>query len=416
MKGRDGFLAALTGVLFLAFLFPAQRIDAAEGSPYYGITIDGEFSDWEGVKKHPGALGINETACIFDGDYLYIYIDELMQPFSATWSGTHSNGKFTLVTDLGYETLFQLKADGGGSVAGVEGVLCAHSDTTWGKSGYYWEIAIPVSNLGAYNQTVSFGHYLAEDMYVTDVANISKEDETEGEENSDPEGSFDGIAYDGNYDDWTNYPHVVIEYATAGTQEEVVDAQGALYSTTGFLFGHVVTYMQAHLNEGGGEFTSGITIRINDNENNNFYPQMVAVDENGNINYNPQLMGLSQGTYEFYIIDAQGGKTAANITQWTDPAETYIYGTNAVYGKMMVTIGPSKHDMEYWMDISALADKFQMEPDDVKTISVQYGKIGQQWVKTAGASTGPVIGMILCSSVFLIGAFSRKRKGADKAV
>lgn len=411
----------LLGIGLLLCVLPGETAQAAESSPYYGITIDGDFSDWSGVQKAPGALGINEVAFVFDGDYLYVYIDEPSQPFSATWSGSHSNGKFTFVTDLGYETLFQLTQENGGSVIGVEGALCAHSDTTWGLPAYYWEIAIPASNLGPYNETVSLGHYLADSMYVTNVANISGGNGGDGGNTgemapSNPSGSFNGIVYDGNYDDWLYYPHEVIEYATAGTQEGVSDAEGALYSADGILFGHVATYMQAHLNEGGGEFTSGITIQLNGDWGTSFYPRMVAVDGAGNINYSPQLSGLPQGTYEFYIIDAQGGTAASNISQWTNPMEPYIYGTNGVYGKMMITIGSSKDEMEYWMDISALAKKFNMEADNVKTLSAQYGRIGQKWLTTAGTSTGPLLGLAACMSVAACGFVRRKRRENGKAV
>lgn len=421
----------LLGVGLLCCMLPGKTAQAAESSPYYGITIDGDFSDWAGVQKVPGALGINEIAFVFDGDYLYVYIDEPTQAFSATWSGTHSNGKFAFVTDLGYQTLFQLTQENGGSVTGVEGALCAHSDTTWGLPGYYWEIAIPASNLGAYNETVSLGHYLADTMYVSNVANISggnsgneEVPENSGDSGSadetvipsNPSGSFNGIVYDGNYDDWLYYPHEVIEYATAGTQESVTDAEGALYSSDGILFGHVVTYMQAHLNEGGGEFTSGITIQLNGDWGTCFYPRLVAVDGAGNINYSPQLSGLPQGTYEFYIIDAQGGTAASNISQWTNPMEPYIFGTNAVYGKMMITIGPSKDEMEYWIDIAALAKKFSMETDNVKTLSAQYGRIGQKWLTTAGTSTGPLLGLTLCMSVAACGLIQRRRQENGKTV
>lgn len=429
----------LLGISFLCWMLPGEMAHAAEGSPYYGITIDGDFSDWAGVQKYPGALGVNEVAFVFDGDYLYVYIDEPEQAFRATWSGTHGNGKFAFVTDLGYETLFQLTPENGGSVAGVEGVLCAHSDVTWGLPGYYWEIAIPASNLGAYNETVSFGHYLAENMYVSNVANISggssagseagnnngeaggntgTQEETGGNSGipANPGGSFSGIVYDGNYDDWLYYPHEVIEYATAGTQENVPDAEAALYSADGILYGHVVTYMTEHLNEGGGEFTQAVTIQVNNNWSTSFYPMPVTVDGAGNINYFPQLSGLAQGTYEFWLLDAQGWAAATNISQLTDPMEPYIYGTNAVYGKMMITVGPSKDEMEYWIDIPTLAQKFNMETDNVSTLSAQYGRIGQKWLTTAGTSTGPLLGLTLCMSVVACSFIHKRRSGVKKTL
>lgn len=402
---------ALAALLFMTCVMPAGKARAAENAPYGGIRIDGDFSDWAGVEKHPAANGVNEVAFLFDGDYLYVYIDEPTQAFSATWSGTHGNGKFVVVTDLGYQTLFQLTHENGvPGVAGVEGALCAHSDTTWGLPGYYWEIAIPASNLQPYQSTVSFGHYLADGFYVSNVANLSGGSGQPSEPpaidpvdrptvpSTKPPVNFDGILYDGNYDDWIYYPHTLIEYATSGTQVEVPDAEAALYSVDGVLFGHVATAMPPHMNEGGGEFTAAVTIQINKNAKTNFYPQYVTVDAGGNVNYDPQLQGLPVGTYEFCIIDSQGWKGASNVSQWSNP-EDINFGHNAVYGYMLVTVGPSQNNMEYWVNVSLLADRCNMEADNVHVLSAQYGRIGQQWVHTAGTSTGPVLGIVLCVGV-----------------
>lgn len=421
----------LFGIAFLGCLLPHRTVNAA--SPYYGITIDGDFSDWDGVRKYPGANGVNQVAFVFDGDYLYVYIDEPTQAFSATWSGTHSNGKFTIVTDLGYETLFQLSQENGGSVAGVEGAVCAHSDVTWGLPGYYWEIAIPAANLGPYHETVSFGHYLAGSLFVSDVANISgggsggDGGETGGDagesggggtlpEDPAPGGVFNGIVYDGSYDDWLYYPHNVLQWATAGTQENVPDAEAALYSADGILYGHAVTYMNERLQEGGGEFTGGITIRLNEDMSYCFYPMMVTVDGSGKINYSPLRSDLPYGTHEFYIMDTQGWAAAENVSQLTDPTDTYVYGTNGVYGKMMVTVGPSKDEMEFWLDISMVASKFKMEADSVKTLAAQYARLGGDWVITAGTTTGPLLGLSLCVSVVACSMIRRKRADGGKTV
>lgn len=418
--------AVVLGALVLGSALPAQSVAAEEGASYAGITIDGDFSDWDGVQKYPAANGINQVAFVFDGDYMYVYIDEPSQAFSATWSGTHGNGKFTVLTDLGYEMLFQLTSENNGTVAGVNGALCAHSDTTWGLDGYYWELAIPASNLPAYNETVSFGHYLTDGMYVSNVANIAdvgQQGGGESQESGSTEtaggeqaagGSFTGVAYDGSYDDWIYYPHTLIEYATAGTHETVPDGEAALYSADGILYGHVQTCMPSHLQEAGGEFTQAVTIRVNGSMD--FYPQMITVDGSGNIDYNPQISGLPQGTYEFWIIDTQGGKNATNVSQWTDPAAAYIYGTNAVYGRAMVTVGASRDDMEYFIDIPTLAAKFGIDANSAQTLAAQYGRIGQQWTQTAGTSTGAVLGLALCAGVVGCSMIRKKRMEAKGTV
>ena len=187
-----------------------EGIDTGEEEPdpvYNGITIDGSFKDWDAVTKYDADCPneehkycIEKTAMVFDGDYVYIYIKD-GNAGSAFGAGSHSNGRYSIKTDLGNELVFQLTQDGG--ISGVENAECIHV-------GKQWEIAIPKADLPAYNNTLSFGLYLT-DPFVTDVYNL--DGSTGKDTNID-------IAYDGLYGDWNNYPHTTIEYATAGTQQD----------------------------------------------------------------------------------------------------------------------------------------------------------------------------------------------------
>lgn len=85
---------------------------------YKGITIDGRFSDWDAVTKYdagcpnPGHKEcIEKTAMVFDGDYVYIYIKD-GETSSAYGAGSHSNGMYTIKSDMGNEMVFQLTQDG----------------------------------------------------------------------------------------------------------------------------------------------------------------------------------------------------------------------------------------------------------------------------------------------------------------
>ena len=146
--------------------------------------------------------------------------------------------------------------------------------------------------------------------------------------------------------------------------------------------------MQAHLTEAGGELTQAITIKFNDNWSQVFYPRMETVDSDGNINWNSQKGGLSQGTYEFYIFSTDAWHTSANINS-TNEADT-------CYGKMMVTIGSDKDECEFIIDLKKVADKLGCDVSDFKQIDAQFGRLGQQWVTTAGASTGAWLGLCIC--------------------
>ncbi|MGN0505195.1 MAG: hypothetical protein ACI4FZ_01455 [Lachnospiraceae bacterium] len=420
---------------------------------YQGIQIDGDFSDWDAVQKtgvYDGKL--NEVAFVFDGDYLYFYIDA-RENWTASNVGAHSNGRYSVTTDLGRVMQFQLKdANKKPQIQGVNDAEIAHSDLTYGFQSYLYEFSIPTSELPEYREYLSFGPYLGE-PYISDIANLQGEP-------ADPDssrGDFTGIIYDGSFDDWAYYPHSVIQYATSGTHHDEVDGHAALYSDGDVLYGHVYTSMPTHLQSAGGDMTSAITIGINSLPNEffegydrdewferwplnwmgqwqwmhdrldqffydksnfwpeyAFYPQFIAVDSEGNINYNPKLSGLSNGTYEFYLIDSQGWKNANNIWQWEDPSAEYIYGGNAVYGRAMLVIGPSKNEMEFEIYIDKLADKFHMEPQELHAFCARFGRIGHQWVSCAGTSTGPILGIVLCILAVAFVLIRRRLKGKEQ--
>ncbi len=375
-----------------------------EAKPVYsGISIDGNYADWAAVAKpeascpnsaHPGCLSM--AAAVYDGDWFYIYIKD-GKGSNASGAGTHSNGKFAIISDLGYETDIQLTT--APEVKGVNGAQVAYV-------GSEWEIAIPRDQLPKYEQSLSFHFYLG-DALVKDIVNL------QADSGNNLENLFAGVVFDGAYEDWEDYGHTTIQYAMPGSQESQVDAKGALYSTGDKLYGHVVTNMPQHLQEAGQEFTEAVTIAFNQSEESlgngtydtkmAFYPMFVTVDANGNINWNPQRQGLPEGAYEYYIASRDAWHTSTNINNLND--------MDQLYGKMMMTIGKDgKDEMEYYLELPKVAGKLGVSETDLKQIAAQYGRIGQQWMFTAGTSTGPIVGVVLC--VAAVGAvfWYRKRR------
>lgn len=370
---------------------------------YAGITIDGDYSDWAAVAKTEASCPndahkecLSQVAAVYDGDWFYIYIKD-GKSSNASGAGTHSNGKFAITSDLGYETDIQLTT--APAVNGVNGAQVSYV-------GDEWELAIPKDQLPKYEESLSFGLYLGE-PFISGIMNLQEDS------GNNLENLFNGINYDGNYEDWEDYGHSTIEYATAGSQEDQIDAKGALYSSDGKLYGHVVTTMPQHLDEAGGEFTAAVTIAFNQNrsdlqngtydQNMAFYPMCVAVDGAGNINWNPQLLGLPEGTYEFHIASRDAWHTSTNISNLND--------MDLMYGKMIMTVGKDgKDEMEFYLDLPMVAKKLGVDETDLKEISAQFGRIGQQWIFTAGTSTGPIAGVILCISTVGIVLWYKKRK------
>lgn len=387
-------------------------------SAYNGIKIDGDFSDWDGVPKYDvkdvdlngNAKGwdtVNKMAMVWDGDWVYLYFESNADdPGAISGAGPHGNGQFSIKTDLGNETLVQLQR--GPSVSGVDGATVACNNYDWAKTPHKWEVAIPASALGNYSKTISFGMYQV-DPTITGVANLKQDDNGK---------TFDGITYDGKYDDWDGYPHTTIQYATSGTHANVVDSRAALYadSTAQKLYGHAVTTMPEHLNEKGGEFTSAVSIRINGDDDLMLTPRFIAVDANGDINWNPTLQGLADGTYEFYLTSTTVDGTSKNIND--------LKADDVIYGKATVTIADGQQDMEWYMDIPTLAanlhkgwgqskDTVSIDPNGITKFESQYGRLGQQWVETAGVSTMPFVGVGLGVAA-VAGTYAyRRRKNGD---
>ncbi len=388
---------------------PVEEVEAV----YNGIVIDGKFYDWAAVMKTDAACPeeaghnyecLSQTAAIFDGDYVYIYLRD-GEDGCAAGAGIHSNGRFSIVTDTGRTLTFEVNAENGGSIAGVEGATAAYF-------GDQWEIAIPASQLPLYKETISFGLYQTE-PFLTGIADIQGGEGTAG--------TFTGIEYDGHFGDWNAYPHELIHYATSGTQTNSPDGEGALYcdGNTGILYGHVVSSMDAHLGEGGGEFASAVSIFFNGEHDynhdrtNNLYPRFVAVAQDGTINWSPQTVDLENGTYEFYIADARGEYDTNTITNVSQLAEHEKF-----FGKMIVEVTDTRDEMEFFVDLEQVAkflsyySKTTVDANDFQLIEAQFGRIGQEILSTAGTSSGPYMGIAVCIAVVAITALKKKRNKA----
>lgn len=340
---------------------------------YEGIKIDGTFTDWAAVEKT--AVNQNSmisTAMVFDGEWVYIYMEEESNG-ALTWSGGSSNGKFTVCTDTGRNTTFKLNLD---SIEGIEGAKVVHSNCRY-------EIAIPASAVKQYKETISYGYYLDEDeamqILIGDVANMQDEDNSHKE--------FTGIVMDGLYTDWDYYPHELIQYSTSGGAGG--DAEAALYFDDSKLYGHVMSWL--HMNE--REFQP-FYIRINEDDNMNMQMQLVGVDENGYIDENVQLEELDPGTYMFYLCDSSSGSKKSRIDAEDAP----------IYGKLYMTVrqdangNPISDEVEYEVDLEKMAKLYNIDISDMKIFQSMYINIGHkdQWVTIGGTSTGAMMGISVC--------------------
>lgn len=419
---KNGYTITFAGTTISESDIP-EFVAAEKVEPVYnGIIIDGSYDDWDAVARTdadcPPEAGhsydcLNAAACVFDGDYVYIYLQD-GDSGSAAGAGVSSNGRYSITTDMGRQITFQLSTQNGGTVNGVSGAGAAYF-------GDEWEIAIPASALPVYKESISFGLYQSE-PFVSGVMNLQggsgtgSESGTTGGTGTGTAGEFTGIVYDGLYGDWSAYPHALIQYATSGTQTNNPDGEGALYADGSILYGHVISSMDAHIAQKGGEFAGAISICFNgEREYNgdktwNLYPKLVGVSADGTINWNPATKDLESGTYEFYIADIRGEyntQTQTNISQLGE-YEQFL-------GRMTVSVSENNDEMEFYVDLEQAA-KFlshysdtTVESSDFKLIEAQFGQIGSDYLATAGTSSGPYVGVALCMAVAGVVLLKRRR-------
>ena len=396
------FLGTTVKLSEIPLLDGTNYVPSDKPSAYNGITIDGSFDDWAAVSKtdascpnsaHPNCL--SSTAMVFDGDNVYIYIKEGAGG-SAAGAGSHGNGLYAITTDLGRTLTFQLDNDGTVSVNAPEAATASHV-------GSQWEICIPASDLPNYLETINFGLY-QEDPFITGVSNLNGKGSG---------GSFSGITIDGQYSDWAYYPHNTIEYATAGTQSNRVDSEAALWADNSTLYGHVETAMPAHLGSEGGDFLAAVSIAFNGDRDykqtpsdGNFYPKFYTVDDQGNITVLNEGSRLPQGTSTVYIADTRTDFSSRNYNDLRDDEK---------FGKMIVTVSGDKMDAEFDLDLNKVGAYIGQDPNSLKTIEIQWGRLGQQWTSISGTSTAPFAGVGLCCAAVAGTLLYRRRKNGASA-
>ncbi len=425
--------------------FPMDAASSQEEAVYNGIVIDGQFQDWAALPRydiddfHDGE-DVDQFSIVWDGAYIYLYFVEygVDQGWarSGDWrgivaSGPNSNGQFEFLTDLGRRLLIQPVEDPKDvpAVAGIDGAMAAANNVNYNEAPHMWEIAIPASALPEYVESFSFGYYLAEPA-ITGVTDL------QGGQGVDPFGQ--NVVIDGKYDDWVGYPHEIIEYDTPGNPFHVPDGEGALWSDDGWLYGHVSTQHPDHLAERGSEYLAAIDIVFNGNgdpENDdaydfkeyprlgNFYPRILAIDASGGVAdfYETLNEGhsLDNGTYTFYIFDTrtdpikQFGHTDEDGV-WHD-ADAAALIENA-FGTMKITVNGVKDEMEFCLDLEKVAAYIGDDADNFRSIDAHFGRIGPQWIRTAGTSTGPVLLALLAAGAVAapMGAAELRRRQARR--
>lgn len=381
------------------------------GDTYNGIEIDGDFNDWNAVTKYRLDNSIMDflvngndatiiSAIVWDGDTAYIYI-RIYGSFISKGSiqklgiSQRNNTKYYVRTDTGEELTFSITKTGSKAyygtnvtVNGAGGAEIAADYDDWFFGGdYQYEISVPLKNLTKNASTIVFGSDITGDLTLP-VGNIGKVED-------DPTNDESDIVIDGDISDWGNLPYQYIYYCDAklnngdycGTDNpytypyyEYFDYNHKGYSTASVylngdkLYGHI----NSRTDRSSTRLFYEIKVRINDSQTISLYSEY-----HYNTNYNVQ--GACSGTFD--LKDASGNVVGRLYCR--DERRTSYYGNGVRYNM----------DEEFYIDMAALASSLGLGTNELKSIELQFPYIGYQWVKVAGTSTAPFIGILICISI-----------------
>ena len=425
-KGIFNKIVKAIGGFGIAGLVVSTIAISVKADAYSGITVDGDFSDWDSVTKYDclsESSRVNDVAMVWDGDWIYIYMDEVQQN-SASWSSdTHNtHGQFNIKTDLGYVLVITVRDNGAaGNIIEVTdnsnnqtytadngGIQVAfNSDySVWGAPTLT-EIAIPSSLLPQYSSTINFGYYLGGDI-ITEVADASNviidnpDDPDDPTPTPAPYNDGSEIVIDGDYHDWDYYPVITIQYDSSGMENTYNDADGSIYQRDGDAYVHCIANEFSKQDTGykyGSEFLE-VTVIFGYS-----HTKLIAVElaPDGSLDWSlhDKATSLSEGTHHyalFYFADASASSSIYDIKD----GDHYL-------GEMYVTVGEHQDETEFWFDIAALAECGGIEPDESQSIFVHFHRVGWPMLETSGVSTGPVF-VALLSTVAAGSYFTLNRR------
>ena len=393
---------------------------------YNGITIDGDFSDWESVGKTNISDGsVADLAMVFDGEDIFIYVSE---PEGSYWpvaqcAGVTADGKFVITSDTGKQSIFYLRTD---NIKNRDNVVIDGSSVRYDESTRRYELRLPASFVSEYNSTITLGYYEGRELIVG-VANLqghssSQRDVNTGEtigteEDEENTEEFTGFA------DWAGYPHSTIAYST-------IDAEGsaAMYVKDTTLYIHEITRNSVDHSEYAGNLTPFTLVLNGENKedfNNQLMIKLISVDASGNTTDNGEadLRAITPGEYTFLVADNTVAWGYANWNMNNDRPSWEPETAHTIYGTARVKVTEAGYEMECNMDLEKLAKVYSAKKnaafsaDDIKKIEAQFGDIGPQWISYAGTSTGPIVGAVVCAVFALFAAYEFcRRKDEDRLV
>lgn len=176
---------------------------------------------------------------------------------------------------------------------------------------------------------------------------------------------------DGAFDEWADVPKTEVAWNEYATEKNY----GALVYNNGNSYGYAQVNESNSASRNGGAFTSmNVQIETNDGQKLEHIITFLTADAKGNINLSPQLENLEPGSYTYYL--GSTGFTSTNLEQLN---ENPYWHDDCIYGTARMSITDGTDEMEYSLDMSAMAQWMGIDASDIKNVTVcLYGMSSTQ--------------------------------------
>lgn len=395
---------------------------------YSKIKIDGKFDDW----KFKDTTAINDRnvkglKTVWDNEYLYVYLDEDPNSYEGNIgnAGAKGNGQLAIVTENNRKTTFFVRYNNGKPSLALDD---SGKTTIHGSSGAYnthrYEFKIPVDQI----KDIKYTNSLAVAIYgsgETDTTQILESGISDISGKHTSEKNSGKITMDGKYSDWNGFEVQDIDYTTSGGKGP--DGVGSLFydHTANMIYGH--TYGKAQ-NKITGSYNNDITpfsIFVN-GDDNGVMLTAVKVNGDGNSSGNEEASGkimgmcdgsIPTGTGHYYLVDV-GAPISLKNTKINSPEMK-----GHVYGEIWITAGNKNYEgnnveAEFELYPKAIQDHYNLDEHSLRSVQAKFQDLGNQKLTTQGASSGPVLGIILSLLTLAMGYLyiQKKRENSQSTV
>lgn len=402
---------------------PSANYDDVQGT-YSGIEIDGSFSDWDSIAKTTTRVVEEEekkgswifsytytyyvdmyAAIIWDDKDAYVYMGFVdVGNSAAVYDGLVETGTYYIMGDNGRIITFNINKKNSSSsyavsrytISGVNNAEIAAVSAKNGKmTSWYYEMKIPVSALGSSATSIRLAYMGQEGVRKTVTewrTNLAPDDDDDDDDDDGGDIVADNpFDVDGDFGDWEGFPNSNIYYCTQNHSSSQCPNHYKDYAHEGHTVGsafiandQIVAHIKSYTSEEGSHVCEPMFMDI-----------IIRVNNSAEVHLTAQAIeGSSTQNRTYTMLLADNYEPVGELKLYDD--------------------GTSLYEFEYGISIEKLAARLGIGATELRTIEIGYPNIGSQWIKVAGTSTAPFVGIAICFAVVGITWFVRFMK--DKKV